>query len=467
MKRYFKSELFVLESPVGRVTLLSLAIPIFFEYIMNNLQGTVNTAVLSGYSDNAVAAVGAVNPVISMLLLFTSVISMGITVVVSNYLGAQNLARAQQVCFSGIVASAGVVLLMYPLLFLLAPAMMQLLNLSGEIYIYALTYFKWRVGFLVTQAISSAGFSILRCYGKSNFTFFVAFGVNIVNLLFNIVVIYYPQYSPIHGVDGVALSAGISNLLGMLTTVLLIVLAKIRIRIPSSMRDFFGGVGSILKIGLPSAISSASITIAQVVTTAFVALIGDWALSAKVYYANILNYAYFFSGSLGTANSILISHRYGAGEFETAQQMNKNLIRLTVPLNLTVSLLALMFCRPLVGIFTDDSATLSLAFWVFLIDIVAEQARAISQVYEYALRGVGDVWFSLICTTVSCWAVNIGLAYVLAIVCKLGLLGCFISVSLDELLRAVVTYARWRGGAWKRRAQKVKFAAEIPGKTQT
>ena len=448
-KRYFNPKLFDLSSPLGKLTIFSLAIPILFELIMNNLQGTVNTAVLSGYSDHAVAAVGAVNPVISMILLFTSVICLGVTVVVGNCLGAQNVRRAQEICFAGFFAAGGVTLLLYPFLYLLAPSLMRLLNLTGEIYGFALAYFKWRIAFLLAQAITSAGYSILRCYGKARFTFIIGLGVNIVNLVLNIVVIYFPQYSPIHGIDGVALSVGISNLFGMLAVIFVLWRVKIRIARPSCVKTLFSDIGSVLKIGLPSAISSASVTVAQVVTTSFVAIIGDWALSAKVYYANILNYAYFFSAAVGTANSILISRRFGAGELALADEMNKNLARLTVPVNLSISLLALIFCRPLVGIFTDDPSALALAALVFSVDIVAEQARAVSQVYEYALRGVGDVWFALVCTTVSCWVINIGLAYFLCIVCRMGLIGCFIATSLDELVRAVVTFIRWKRGKWK------------------
>ena len=447
-KRFFDKDLFVLNSSAGKLTLFSLALPILFELIMGNLQGTVNTAVLSGYSDNAVAAVGAVTPLVSMLLLFTSVISNGITVVVSNHLGAQSIRRAQEVSFSGVFASLGATLLLYPFLFAFAPSIMRLLNLSGEIYEFALIYFNWRVGFMLTQALISAGYSILRCYGQSKYTFLIGLLANIINLVLNIFVIYFPEYSPIHGVDGVAISAGISNLIGMLAVIVALRHLKIRIAIPKGIRAFFDDIGAILKIGLPSAISSASVTIAQVVTTSFVALIGDWALSAKVYYANILSYAYFFSGAFGSANAILISYRYGAGEYELADRMNRNLVRLTIPMNLSVSLIALLFCRPLVGLFTDDVNALTLAFAVFAVDIVAEQARAISQVYEYALRGVGDVWHALIWTTVSCWVVSIGLAYVLAIPLKMGIVGCFIALSLDETVRAVVTLTRWKRGKW-------------------
>lgn len=451
-KRYFHKELFVIKNSVGQVTLFSLALPLLFEMIMNNLQGTVNTAVLSGFSDNAVGAVGAVNPVISMLLLFTSVISMGVTVVVSNHLGAENIRRAEEVSFSGAFASAGVTLLMYPFLFLLAPALMGLLNLKGEIYSFALVYFNYRVLFMVPQAITSACYAILNCYGKSKYNFLTALTINLINLILNVIVIYFPQYSPVHGVEGVALSAGVSNLVGMLLAIAILRHLKIRVKRPKSVNDFFNEVASVLKIGLPSAISSASVTIAQVVTTAFVALIGDWALSAKVYYMNILNYAFFFSGAFGTANSILVGRRFGAGELKIADEMNKNLLRLTIPVNLAVSLTALIFARPLVGLFTKDENTLTLAILVFAVDIVAEQARAVSQVYEYALRGVGDVWFSLICTTISCWVVSIGLAYLLSITFGLGLVGCFIAISMDEVVRATVTVIRWKRGKWKKTA---------------
>ena len=458
-KRFFDKDLFVLNSSAGKLTLFSLALPILFELIMGNLQGTVNTAVLSGYSDNAVAAVGAVTPLVSMLLLFTSVISSGITVVVSNHLGANNIRRAQEVSFSGIFAAIGATLLLYPFLFLFAPGIMSLLNLSGEIYEFAIIYFNWRVGFMVTQAMISAGYSILRCYGQSKYTFFIGLLSNIINLVLNIIVIYFPEYSPVHGVDGVALSAGISNLIAMLAVIASLGYLKIRIALPRGVRAFMGDIGAILKIGLPAAISSASVTIAQVVTTSFVALIGDWALSAKVYYANILNYAYFFSGAFGSANAILISYRFGAGEHELADKMNRHLVRLTVPMNLSVSLITLIFCRPLVGLFTDDATTLALAFAVFAVDIVAEQARAISQVYEYALRGVGDVWYALAWTTVSCWVVSIGLAYLLAIPLKMGIIGCFVAISLDEVVRAVVTITRWKRGKWRAHAISEKQSA--------
>ena len=99
---------------------------------------------------------------------------------------------------------------------------------------------------------------------------------------------------------------------------------------------------------------------------------------------------------------------------------------------------------PLLSLFTDDPRIIALFFGVALIDILAEQARAVSQVYEYALRATGDVLFTVVILIVSCWSLSIGLSYYLSIHCGLGLLGCWIGLALDESVRAITTFFRWR-----------------------
>ena len=69
--------------------------------------------------------------------------------------------------------------------------------------------------------------------------------------------------------------------------------------------------------------------------------------------------------------------------------------------------------------------------------------------YEYALRAVGDVFVPMIILICSCWIFSIGLAYFLSIRCGLGLIGLWIGLAIDESVRAIVTYVRWKKGKWK------------------
>ena len=447
--RFLDKELFCVKSSLGTVTLWSLAIPLMFESVMNNLLGTVNTAVLSGYSENAVAAVGATTTILNVLLLISSVIAMGATVVVSNAIGAENIKRARETSFMAIFACIGFVLLITPALLIFAENILGLLNLEGNILKEGLIYFKIRVGFLFITAAQSVILALLKCYGYPKYTFFVGILTNIVNLILNIYVIHLPQLSPVTGVTGVAAACIISSLSGLLVSIYLFKKTGIKIQMPEKPALMITYTKDILKVGLPSALSGGSVTIAGMVTTSFVAMIGDLALSAKVYYTNILSYAYLFSVAVGNANALLVGRRYGAGEYDKIEKMNKQLVNVTRLVNLLISLFMLVFRVRLLSLFTDSPQIIALSLGVFLVDIIAEQARAVSQVYEYALRGCGDVLFSVVILIFSCWIFSIGLAYFLAIKCEMGLVGCWIGIAADECVRMIVTYLRFKSGKWK------------------
>jgi Na+-driven multidrug efflux pump len=298
--------------------------------------------------------------------------------------------------------------------------------------------------------MTSSVLALLKCYGFPKFTFLIGFLTNILNLTFSAIVIYFPHLTPVKGVAGVALGCGLSNLIGFGIALLLLFRLKIRLKLPKKGKQYLFHLKRILRIGVPSGVSSATFSIVTMITTAFVPLIGDSAIAAKVYYQNILSYAYLFSVSMGNANALLVGRRYGAGEYEKIGRMNRQLVRITRVVNFGISLLILFLYQPLLRIFTDDPAIISTAVAVFAVDIIAEQARANSQVYEYALRATGDVMLTTSFVILSCLVCGLGLAYFLAIPCGLGLVGIWLGLAADETVRAVVSCLRFRSGKWMR-----------------
>ena len=438
-----------MDSPRGRLNLFALLFPILFENVMLTLQGTVNTAVLSDYSDNAVAAVGVANSIISVVTLVGTAVSIGATVVISIAIGEANERKTRELTFTALAVCLGFSVLITPVLLLFSESLLTMLNLSGEILMLSKQYFDIRMLFFTFTMMTSSIMAILRCYGYPKYTFIIGFLTNIINLALNILVVYFPDYAPIGGVRGVAYSVVISNSVGVIIAIILLLRLKIRLGLPRSVSDMLGYIKSILKVGIPAGLSNMMFTASQLITTSFVAIIGDWALSAKVYYMNILNYVYLFSSAAGNANALMVGRCQGEGDFERPERMNAQLIRLTTVVNLAVSLSVLVFSKPLLSIFTDDSAVFTLAVGIFAVDIITEQARAISQVYEYALRAAGDIVFTTGILAVSCVVFSLGLAYFLAIPSGLGLIGCWIGLAADETTRAVVTYLRWKRGIWK------------------
>ena len=444
--------LFKVTGSLGTVSLFSLAIPMLIESILNNLLGTVSTLVLSGYSDDAVAAVGAANSMIGTFGGFFSVIAFGATVVISNYIGAEKIDKAKEGCFVTVLLCGSIGFISSMLLVLFRYPIISFMNIEGQILEDAVCYFSIRMVFYIFCAISSALSSILRCYGHASATVIGGLVTNAVNVILSFFVIYCPQYAPVTGVAGVAAACVASQLVGLLLFIGFFRRFKMELKRPDSVKEFGRMTGRILRIGVPTGLSNSSFAISQTVNTSFIALLGSYALNGKIYYTTIFSYVYLFSVNVGSANSLLVGRLYGAGKMEQADRANRQLVKITVAVNLTMSLLVLLLRLPLLSMFTDDARIIGLSLAIMLIDIVTEQARAVSQVYEYALRATGDVLFTVVILIISCWCFSIGLAYFLSIKCGMGLVGCWIGLALDESVRAITTFFRWRYQRKKLRA---------------
>ena len=440
--------MFTVSNELGTISLLALAIPMLVENILNSMIGFINSAVLSSYSESAVAATGTAASVLNLFYLLLNIITLGMGVAISNYIGANDSKGAKKTSHTALYLCAGIGLVLSVALSLLSTPLMVLMNLEGEVLSEAIVYFRIRSAFFFVTMITASLTTLLRCYGYSSLTVVSGFVTIILSLILNIFVVHFPQYSPITGVAGIAVGSVISQIVGLAVAIVFICVKKIGFCKTESFGEFCGYSKRIMRIGLPSGVSAGVYSLSQVITSAFVAIIGMQAVSAKIYYSNILIYSYLFSVCFGSANSFLIGRLVGAKDFERAKMLSKRLVRLTCLINFCISVAIIVLREPLVSIFTDSEEIINLALWIFLIDIIAEQARGVSQVYEYALRGAGDMKFMMVVAIVSCWVFAVGLSYLLSIPLGMGLIGCWIGLALDETVRAIFSYFRWRSEAW-------------------
>ena len=105
---HYDKSLLTLETPQGTLSLSKLFLPMFAEMLLLNTMGTINTLMLSHYSDDAVAAVGAASQLLGMILTFYTIISTGASIVINHNLGAGNQKHASDAAFASIV-SCGII----------------------------------------------------------------------------------------------------------------------------------------------------------------------------------------------------------------------------------------------------------------------------------------------------------------------------------------------------------------------
>ena len=452
MIQLYNKNLCRVETSQGTMTLSGIFIPFFLEMFLMNFMGTVNTFMLSFFSDDAVAAVGTASQFSGMIATFYAVIGTGASIVISHNLGANEKKPAADAAVSALIVGGLFSLAVSAAASAFARPFMTLMHIEGTVLDDAVTYFKICMRYSFLGALFSIISSIFKSYGKPRISVGVSLGMNLLNALLNYLVIFQPFRFPLHGVSGIAWCNNISRAAALL--VMFALLYRLlhglgfRLDLRHSFTHCLKMIIPVLKVG----ISSLSYNISQTVTTSIIAIVGMTAISTKIYVSNLVFYVYVLGMSLGLSTSLMIGWLSGAGKFEQAYRLNLQNLKITLVLNVTLSLLLFLFGRPLLSLFTSDPEILRAGNTLLLLDIFVELFRGFNHIEENSLRGAGDVVFPMVVSICSCWVISVLLSYLLGVRAGLGLNGCWIAFALDEAFRGVNYFFRWRSRKWTKKA---------------
>lgn len=177
---------------------------------------------------------------------------------------------------------------------------------------------------------------------------------------------------------------------------------------------------------------------------------GTLIINSKVYYTNILCYIPVISISIGFAGGILIGRYKAVGDYKSIKELCTQNLRITILINLILTILIYIFRKQLLSIFTYDALILELAGRIIFIDIFVEAGSAMNNVFENAYCACGDVKTTMIISICSFWLGSVLLTYILGVQLGWGLVGCWIAFAADELFKSVIYVLRWKTDRWIR-----------------
>ncbi len=436
-----------------KMTLYALTWPIFIEILLHMLMGNADTLMLSQYSDNAVAAVGVSNQILSVVIVMFGFVAAGAAILIAQNLGANNPLIAGKIAVTSISLNLIFSLLLSLGLFVFSNSILKLMDLPDELMTDADAYMNIVGGLIFVQAMIMTVAAILRSYGFTKDTMYVTIGMNIVNIIGNYFVIFGPFGFPVLGVEGVAYSTIISRFLGFL--VLLVILVK-RNKGTLPFTSFYKfekeNVRNLLNIGIPSAGEQLSYNGSQMVITYFIAQLGTAAITTKVYVQNIMMFILLFSIAIGQGTQILIGHMIGAGDIDSAYKRGIRSLQIAIVVSTFAAIVVYFSSDFLLGIFTDNGSIIEEGALLLLITIILEPGRAFNLVVINSLRAAGDVKFPVFVGVLSMWGVSVTFAWFFGIFLELGLIGVWIGFIADEWLRGMLMLGRWRSKVWVRKS---------------
>ncbi|WP_201262050.1 MATE family efflux transporter [Lysinibacillus parviboronicapiens] len=433
------------------LSLFHLTWPIFLEVFLFMLMGLADTFMLSALSDNAVSGVGAANQYIHIAILILEVVGNGASIVVSQYLGSKRYFEAAKISALAVTMNLCVGLIMSVVFFFGASKLMSMMNLTGEVLLYAQSYLVIIGSFIFLQAIINALAAVIRVHGWTKQTMYVSLGMNVLHVVLNYGFIFGNLGLPELGVKGAAISSVISRGLAVIAFLwLLYQVMEVRVKLEYYFTYSKEYVRKILNIGLPSAFEQVLYQFCQIIFLYYATYLGAETLAARQYAMNISMFTYLFAIAIGTGTAIIIGRNVGAGQKDEAYHQLWSSVRAAFTFTIIMVIVVTFFRTPLMGIFTDNPEVIAIGASVLVLSILLETGRTMNIVIINSLRASGDARFPVKIGFLSMVCMSLPLGYLFVFVLDWGLVGIWLAISADEWLRAIIVYFRWKSRKWER-----------------
>ena len=186
------------------------------------------------------------------------------------------------------------------------------------------------------------------------------------------------------------------------------------------------------------------------------------AIAANACGANVELLADIPGSAMGMALVTIVGQCVGAGQYEQARGYTKKLIKVTYIFMLALNIVLFAIAGYIAG-------------WYNLTDMGSYYAVQIIRYHSVccvliwplaftlanALRAAGDARFTLVSSTASMWIFRIGLAYVIGKYMGVGVLGVWIAMTIDWLVRAILNVIRFKSGKWETKSVVKSETAKV------
>lgn len=432
------------------VSVFKLTWPIFIELTLQMLVGNMDQFMISRYSENSVAAIGNANQVLNLLVLTFSIISLATTILLTQYIGSNNLKKVTTLYTLSMVVNIVFSIVVGAVLVLFNRQIFGFMQVQPELMADARAYISIIGGFIFLQAVLMTFSAIFRSNTLMRETMIISAVVNIINVIGNVILINGLGPVPALGVTGAAISSNLSRFFGIL---IYLYLFKKRLNARISFHYLKPFPTELLKkllgIGIPAGGENISYNLTQVILQKFINSFGVFAATTKVFASMLAWFSYLYVMAVSQASQIIIGYMIGRNELDEAKEKGMKTLKSATLVSIGVSLILWLLGDFIFGIFSNNPEVISLGKKIMFVEIFLEIGRAGNILLIRCLQVAGDIKFTVQVAIVSMWLISVGLGFLLGVVLKLGLVGVWIAMAVDELVRASIYFYRWKSDIWR------------------
>lgn len=429
-------------------SILKFALPMLVGNVFQQLYSTVDSIIVGRViGKDALAAVGASFPIISLVVSLTLGITLGSTILISQYYGSKNMKRVKRTIdttyillfIASIIMTAVGLLISGPLLKILQVPEYLIADAKGYLDIT----FIGLIGMFGYNSVSA----VLRGIGDSITSLYFLIIATVVNIGLDLLFIVTFNW----GIAGAAWATIIAQGLSFIISIVYLNYKNDFFKLKISNLTFDKKIFKlIIKIGLPAGIQQVFLSTGVMALQGLVNGFGADVIAAFTAAVRLDSFASMPVANFGNALSSFVGQNVGAGKMDRVKKGYRVTLMMSIGFSILISAIMFIFGDLLIAIFTDDLNVIAEGVKYLKIVSVGYPLLSVLFITSGLIRGTGDSVFPMFITITSLWIVRVPAAAILSK--QFGSSGLWMGIPLGWLLGAVVGLTYYKSGKWEKKA---------------
>lgn len=434
-------------------TMIHIGLPIAISHLLTSALNLVDTLMIGGLGETAIAGVGVANRLFFLFSLSMYGVYSGCGIFTAQYWGrrdVQNIRRVMGIMLIfgsavGLLFTLGSLVMPVQLLDLFSNDALAIQEGSKYLRIIGISYLFTAISFMYSFTS--------RSVHQTTMPMLVSGAALIMNTVLNYSLIYGNFGFPKMGVEGAALATLIARAFEMIAMWSAVYLSKSH-PLRASLKELFdidkALITKIVKTGYPVFVNEATWALGNTVYFIAYGYIGTGALTVVTIAYTVADLFQALFMGIGSACGVMVGNDIGRGDFDKAFEDSKRFLKITALLSLGIVAGTILTRQWIAAMYSE----LSVETTKMLLDtLVVTGIYQLPKMFTFTmivgiLRSGGDTHFCMLLDLATVWLVGVPLGFITAIWLQWPVHLVVAAVFFEEWVKVIVTIPRFVSKKW-------------------
>jgi putative MATE family efflux protein len=433
-----------------RRAIFLLAVPMVLEMMMESVFAIADIYFVSRLGADAVATVGIIESMVTIIYAIGIGLSMATTAIVSRRIGEKNPQGAARAAFQSIITGLIVSVLIAVPGVIFASDLLKLMGTSEVIWQQMYGYTAIMLGGNAVIMLLFIINAVFRSAGDAAVSMRVLWFANIINIILDPILIFGLGPFPAMGVAGAAVATTTGRGIGVVYQLYLLFRGKKRVRLTTAEIAFdWSLIRQLLKLAMGGIGQHIIATSSWIGLMRIVSEFGSHVVAGYTIAIRVVVFSLLPSWGISNAAATLVGQNLGARQPERAEKSVWAVGKVNIVVMGILSLVLILIPSAFVKLFIADADVImngSLSLRIISYGFIA---YGFGMVMVQALNGAGDTITPTRINLFCFWLLEIPLAWALAIYFGIAHPGVYWAIVIAETIMTLTAAYFFKKGKWK------------------